>query len=106
MNSVTFRVTLLTLLEVLCGGTLPKKQRKNGFFLVFKGRKSKKKTVFRGQNSQESAYLQGFAKIDVKFGCAFRLIFAEIAQKKRAMDPKTSKTLMTREMGNSCSSKP
>lgn len=71
MNSVTFRVTLLTLLKVLCGGTLPKNQRKNGFFIVFMGRKLKKKTVFRGQNSQESAYFQGFARIDVKFGCAF-----------------------------------
>lgn len=77
MDSVTFRVTLLTLLEALCGGTLPKKQRKNGFFLVFKGRKSKKKTVFMGRNSQESAYLQGFARIGVKFEYAFGLIKAQ-----------------------------
>ena len=73
----TFGWTLLTLLKVLCGGTLPKKQRKNGFFLVFKGRKSKKKTVFRGRNSQESAYFQGFARNNVKFGCTFGLIKAQ-----------------------------
>lgn len=66
-----FRYALLTLLKGDKWGKRVKKRQKNGFFLVFKGRKSKEKTVFRGRNSQESAYFQGFARIDVKFGCAF-----------------------------------
>lgn len=105
-----FRYALLTLLGVRRGGTLTKKTEKNGFFLVFKGRNSRKKTVFEGQKSQESACLQGFARFDVKFGCAFRLVFpaenrrARWLQKKRAMEPKTSKTRIIRLTGNSCSS--
>ena len=73
LKGCVFGYALLTLLGVHRGGTLTKKTKKNGFFLVFKERNSREKTVFRGQKSQESAYLQGFVRFDVKFGCAFRL---------------------------------
>ena len=56
-DSVTFRVTYLTLLQAYKWGKRVRYNGKTALFLVFKGRNSRKKTVFEGQNSQESAYL-------------------------------------------------
>ena len=44
-----FRYALLTLLQVLLGGTLPKMSEKNGIFLVFEGRNSRNRPFLRGE---------------------------------------------------------
>ena len=50
------------------------KSIENGCFLRFQGAKLSDVNVFDGRNSQESAYFQGFAINNVKFGYAFGLI--------------------------------
>ena len=48
LDSVTFRVTLLTLLQAVGGGQTGLKQTKNGSFSRFRGAKYKGKERFRG----------------------------------------------------------
>ena len=60
--------------ESTFAGHYVQKMVEKRLFLRFQGAKINVRCVFVGRNLQESAYFQGFAINDVKFGYAFGLI--------------------------------